>query len=81
MVSTVTTSTVTTIATMAGLSVSLGLMAVLALIAFLTTKELTSATESLRLRLTARFSDVGIIALLLVFVFIVTMKVWEILAK
>ena len=81
MVSTVTSSTISTISTTTavGLSVALGVVGVLALIALLTTKELASAGRGGRVRLVARFCDIGILPLALAFAVTVAIKVVEIL--
>ena len=80
MISTVTTSTVTTITTMIGFGMALGLVAVIALIAFLGVRELAAASESSRHRLLAKSLEIGIAPLVIAFVMIVAMKVVEILA-
>ena len=90
MISTVTTTTVTTIAS-TSLAAGLGLAAVLCLIAFLIAKELLDAgveveaageTATLRhpwVKPLSRTLSVGIAPLLIVFGFIVLVKVMEVL--
>ena len=82
MITTVTTSTITTVTTIAamGLAVTIGAAAVIALIAFLTSKEIASASLSSFSQLTARFLNVGILPLVMVFAVIVAVKVAEVLA-
>ena len=80
MITTVITSTVTTVTTMAGFGVILGLVAVIALVAFLCVKELTTASEKSSHRSLAKFLDIGIIPLTIAFAMIVIMKVVEVLA-
>ena len=83
MISTVTTSTittVTTVTTMIGFGLALGLVAIIALVAFLCAKELTAAGGSRTSRFLARSLDVGIVPLAIAFSIIVVMKVVEVLA-
>ena len=82
MVSTVTSSTISTISTVTamGLTVGLGVVCVLALIALLTTKELASAGQTGNSKLVARFCDIGILPLVVAFGITVVVKVAEILA-
>ena len=79
MVSTVTTSTITTIAAM-GLTTTMSIAAVVALIGFLTTKELASANLSPSSQLIARFFSVGILPMVMAFAVIVTVRIADILA-
>ena len=78
MVTTITTSTVTTIAAM-GLTATISIAAVVALIGFLTTKELVSASLSRSSQLMARFFSVGILPMVMAFAVIVAVKIAEIL--
>ena len=80
MISTVVTTTVTTITTMIGFGMALGLVAVIALIAFLGVRELATASESGRQRLLAKSLEIGIVPLIIAFVMIVAMEIVEILA-
>jgi len=81
MVTTVTTTTVTTVTTvtMLGLGFVLGLIAVVCLIALLTTKELVGAGEGPKRSFLTRFLDVGIVPLIIVFAVIVITEVVGIL--
>lgn len=79
MISTVTTTTVSTIVSTAVMAATLGLLAVLTLIALLVTKELASASENRRLQYLARALNVAILPLLVAFAAIVAVKVVEIL--
>lgn len=79
MISTVTTTTVTTVTTVASVAAALGLAATIALIVFLSAKELLSTTERTGFRMLSRNLLVPIIPLLLVFTMIVVMKVIEVL--
>jgi Na+-driven multidrug efflux pump len=67
MISTATTATVATITTTVGIAATLGLMAVLVLIGSLIIKELASAGDHPRLQLAARFLNISVAPLLLVF--------------
>jgi len=77
MISTVTTSTVTT---MTGFGMTLGLVAVIALIAFLGVRELATASEGGTRRLLAKSLDIGIVPLIIAFAMIIAMEMVEILA-
>jgi len=77
MISTVTTSTVTT---MTGFGMTLGLVAVIALIAFLGVRELATASEGGTQRLLAKSLDIGIVPLIIAFAMIIAMEMVEILA-
>lgn len=81
MISTVTTTVSTVVSTVANTQVlaSLGLAAVLTLIASLIMKELVSANNGVRLSLFGRRLDVVILPLLFVFSFILINKVIQIL--
>ena len=74
----ITTSSVT--ASVAGFGMALGLVAVVALIAFLCVKELASSSESGFRRFLAQSLDVAIIPLIIVFAMILVLKTTEILA-
>ena len=78
MISTVTTSTVTTVTTVA-LSASLALLVVIGLLVFLIQKEILSASSSGRAKILSRVFNVAVVPLLLSFVFIVVMKVAQVL--
>jgi hypothetical protein len=82
MVTTITTSTVTTVTTIAamGLTATISIAAVVALIGFLTTKELVSASLSPSSQLIARFFNVGILPMVMAFAIIVAVKIAEVLA-
>lgn len=67
MVCTVTTSTAAVVTTEV---VSLGMIAVVGLISLLVIKELSAATERPRSRLMNQYLDIGIMPLLIVFLFI-----------
>ena len=87
MISTVVTSTVTaittttTVTTMVGFGLTLGLMAVITLIAFLGVRELVSASQNGKARLLARSFDIGIVPLTIAFTVILAMGIVEILAR
>ena len=74
------TSTTTSVSAMLDFGMILGLVAVIALIAFLCVKELATASRSSSHRSLAKFLDIGMIPLIIVFAMIVIMKVVEILA-
>ncbi|OGO04828.1 MAG: hypothetical protein A2Y60_02380 [Chloroflexi bacterium RBG_13_54_9] len=82
MISTVTTTVITVVTTVSSiyLATSLGLAAVITLIASLATKELVNATDGTRTRLLGRNLDIPIFALLFVFTFILIITVLEVLA-
>jgi len=80
MISTVTISTVTTVTTMIGFGMALGLVAVIALIAFLGARELANASEGSTHRLLAKSLDIGIVPLIIAFAMIIAMEMVEILA-
>ena len=82
MVSTVTTSTVTTVSTITamGLTILIALIVVAALIAFLITKELATTANSTSPQHVARFLNIGILPLLMIFAVTVSVKIVEILA-
>lgn len=74
----ITTSSVT--ASVAGFGMALGLVAVIALVAFLCVKELAISSEPDSRRFLAQSLDVAIIPLIIVFAMIVVIKTTEILA-
>lgn len=77
MISTVTTSTVSTITSSVVVAATLGLLAVIALAAFLVAKELSSSAEHPRLQLLSKLLNVAIVPLLIVFASIVVAKAAE----
>ncbi len=77
MITTVTTvTTVTAIATL-GLTTVIGIAAVIALIVFLTSRELADAGNSRISWRIARFASVGILPLVIAFAAIVAVKIAE----
>ena len=80
MISTITTTAITSVSSIAvlGLSAGISIAVVVALVAFLTTKELASSGGSSSMRI-GRFLSVGIIPLLMVFTVVVAGKITEIL--
>ena len=74
----ITTSSVT--ASVAGFGMALGLVAVIALVAFLCVKELATSSEPDSRRFLAQSLDIAIIPLTIVFAMIVVIKTTEILA-
>ena len=78
MISTVTTTTVTTIATFAT-GGSLAVVGILLLLTLLVQKELSSASEGRFALALNRVLTVGIVPLAVAFVFIVGVKVFEVL--
>lgn len=79
MISTVVSSTVTSVTVLTDVGIILGLVAVIALVAFLCAKELATASGGSR-RSLASFLDVGIIPLSIAFALIVAMEIIKILA-
>ena len=79
MITTIVTSTVTTVTTAVDFGMIFGLVAVIGLIAFLCARELAATSENSSHRSLAKFLDIGIIPLIIVFAMIVMMKVVEIL--
>ena len=75
MISTVISSTVVT-----GFGMVLGVVAVIALVAFLGIRELATARGGSRSRFLARSLDIGIVPLIIVFAVIVVMAVVNIIA-
>ncbi len=63
-----------------GLTATISIAAVVALIGFLTTKELASANLSRSSQLIARFFSVGILPMVMAFAIIVAVKIAEVLA-
>lgn len=80
MITTIITTTAAGITTVVDFGMILGLVAVIGLIAFLCARELAVASESSSHRSLAKFLDIGIIPLIIVFAMIVMMKVVELLA-
>jgi len=82
MITTVTTSTITTVTTVAamGLAAGITIAAVVCLILFLTTKELAGAKASTSSLRVARFLNVSILPLVIVFAVIVVVKIALMLA-
>jgi hypothetical protein len=77
MISTTTTSVISSITSTGGIAAGLGLIAVLALISFLITKEMASVGGSPRMERLSRFLNVAIVPLLIVFGSIVASRVVE----
>jgi len=65
---------------MIGFGMALGLVAVIALIAFLGARELANASEGGTHRLLAKSLDIGIVPLIIAFAMIIAMEMVEILA-
>ena len=78
MISTVTTSTVTTGAT-ATFAASLALVAIISLLIFLIQKEVLSASSNDGAKAMSRVLNIAIVPLILSFLFIVVVKVAEVL--
>lgn len=74
MVSTVTTTTISTVTTLS-LAGSLALAAIITLLVLLIQKELTTASRERAARALGRVLNIGIVPLLVVFAFIVVVKV------
>ncbi len=74
------TSTVTSVTSVMGFGVTLGLVTVISLAAFLCARELATASGSSSRRSLAKFLEVGIVPLIIVFAMIVIMAVVEVLA-
>ena len=79
MISTVVSSTVTTVTVLTDVGIVLGLVAVIALVAFLCAKELATANSGSSRRSLAKFLDVGIIPLCIAFGMIVAMEIVKII--
>ena len=82
MISTVTISTISTITTIAtlGFAATIGVAAAVALIAFLTAKELAIVSAPASLRIAARFLNVAIAPIFVVFAVITAVKLMEVFA-
>ena len=80
MITTIVTSTVTSVTTMLDFGMILGLVTVIALVAFLCAKELAGVSKNSSSRSLAKFLDIGIIPLIIAFAMIVVVMVMEILA-
>jgi len=82
MITTVTTTTITTITTLAAVGLGAGITAaaVVCLIVFLMTKEIVGVGVSTSSRRIARFLNVSIIPLTIVFVAVLAVKIAELLA-
>lgn len=80
MITTVVTSTVTSVTTIAGFGMIPGLLAAIALVAFLCVKELAAANGSSSHQSLAKFLDVGIVPLIIAFTMIVIVTIVEIIA-
>ena len=79
MISTVVSSTVTsTVTVLSDVGIVLGLVAVIALVAFLCAKELATANSGSSRRPLAKFLDVGIVPLCIAFGMIVVMEIVKI---
>ncbi len=81
MITTVTTSTVTTVTAIAamGLTAAVTVAAIASLIAFLTTKEVSGAAHSGSHLRIARFVNIGVVPLIIVFGVIVIAKILEVI--
>lgn len=81
MITSVTTSTITTVTMIAALgwTVAIGVAATVALIAFLTTKELAGASLSPSLQRTTMFLNIAIVPMVMVFAVIVAVKIAAVL--
>ncbi len=83
MITTVTTSTISTITSVTatiGFGIAIGIVAVVALLAFFSARELAAASENHKYRFLARSLDVAIAPLIIAFIIIVAVKMMEILA-
>ncbi len=82
MITTVTTrtiSSITSVTTTIGFGIAMGIVAVVALLAFLSTRELAAASEKSKFRFLAKSLDIAIVPLLIAFAMIATMKIAEML--
>ena len=79
MISTVTVSTITTITTIAAMGLAVGAGIAGVLIAFLVTKTLTGASQCAPAQLTARFLNVSVVPMMLVFVVTVAVEITRML--
>ena len=83
MITTVVTSTISTITSVTatiGFGITMGWVAVIALPAFFSIRELAAASENHKFRFLARSLDVAIAPLIIAFIIIVAVKMMEILA-
>ena len=81
MISTVVSSTVTsTVTVVTDVGIVLGLVAVIALVAFLCVKELATASAEGTRRPLSKFIDIGVVPLTIVFAMIVAMEIIKIVA-
>jgi len=78
MISTVTVTTVSTVTTVA-LAASLGLVMIVTLLSLLIQKEVTIAASDRRARVLGQALDTAILPLFMAFVFIVVVKIAEVL--
>ncbi len=78
MISTVTTTTVTTIVTLTTTGISLGVIAIILLIALLGAQEVATADTRLSLKALGKYLNVSVLPLLSVFTLIILLKVLEI---
>ena len=78
MISTVTTSTVSTITTVA-LAGSIALIGIVLLLILLIQKEVISSSEKVNLQRLSKVLNIGIVPLLIAFVFTVIVKIVEVL--
>jgi hypothetical protein len=78
MISTVTTTTVSAIASTTVLVASLSLIAILTLLALLIQKDLTTAVSGARARTLGRVLNIAILPLLMIFAFMVLVRLAEI---
>ncbi len=80
MITTIVTSTVTSVTAISGFGMIPGLVAAIALVAFLCVKELATANENSSHQSLAKFLDVGIVPLILAFTMIVIVTIVGIIA-
>lgn len=80
MIATVTTSTIAAVTAMGSLGVTMGIVAVVALLVFLCVRELAGAGQDGKRKFLARSLEIGIVPLFIAFVMIIAMKIAEILA-
>ena len=82
IVTVTTVTTVTTVSTIVamGLTAAISVVALIALIGLLTTRELASVSYSTPRQRIAKFLNIGILPLIMVFTLVVVMKVIEVLA-
>ena len=77
---TTTTSTISSVTALVSFGATIGIVAVVTLAGFLCTKELITAGRGSTQRILARSLDVAIVPLVIAFIFIVAVKVVDILA-